>query len=79
MTWLVVLGLLNSAIAIVYYVNVLWRMFAVEPAKRDRLAMPASVNFVMALAVIGIIALTVAFGVLLNHVNISATSLFTLH
>ncbi|MGO8947218.1 MAG: NADH-quinone oxidoreductase subunit N [Ktedonobacterales bacterium] len=79
LTWLVVLGLLNSAIAIVYYVNILWRMFAVEPAKRDRLAMPGSVNAVMALAVIGIIALTVAFGVLLNHLGGSASSLFTVH
>jgi NADH-quinone oxidoreductase subunit N len=79
LTWLVVLGLLNSAIAIVYYVNVLWRMFAIEPAKRDRLSMPASVNIVMTLAVVGIIALTVAFGVLLNHLGGSASSLFTFH
>ncbi len=79
LTWLVVLGLLNSAIAIVYYVNILWRMFAIEPAKRDRLSMPASVNIVMALAVFGIIALTVAFGALLSHVGGSAGSLFTFH
>ncbi|PWT71120.1 MAG: NADH-quinone oxidoreductase subunit N [Chloroflexi bacterium] len=79
LTWLVVLGLLNSAIAIVYYVNVLWRMFAIEPAKRDRLGMPTSVNVVMTLAVFGIIALTVAFGILLNHLGGSASSLFTFH
>jgi NADH-quinone oxidoreductase subunit N len=79
LTWLVVLGLLNSAIAIVYYVNILWRMFAIEPAKRDRLGMPASVNLVMALSVIGIIALTIAFGILLNHLGGSASSLFTFH
>ncbi len=79
LTWLVVLGLLNSAIAIVYYVNVLWRMFAVDPAKRDRLTIPGSVNLTMTLSVIGIIALTIAFGVLLTHVGTSANSLFTLH
>jgi NADH-quinone oxidoreductase subunit N len=79
LTWLVVLGLLNSAIAIVYYVNILWRMFAIEPAKRDRLSIPASVNIVMTLAVIGIIALTVAFGFLLNDLGGSASSLFTFH
>src|SRR5215469_2284817 len=79
LTWLVVLGLLNSAIAIVYYVNILWRMFAVEPAKRDRLRVPGPVNVVMTLAVIGIIALTFAFGILLDHLGGSASSLFTFH
>jgi hypothetical protein len=54
-------------------------MFAVEPAKRDRLRIPGPVNIVMALAVIGIIALTIVFGVLLNDLGSSASSLFTFH
>lgn len=76
--WLVVLGLINSAISIVYYVNVMWRMYVVEPQKRDRLAVPGSVNTTMAVAVFGILALTVAFGLLLTQVGTSASSLFSL-
>jgi NADH-quinone oxidoreductase subunit N len=78
LTWLVVLGLINSAISIVYYVNVMWRMYAVEPAKRDRISVPGAVNVTMALAVIGIFGLTIVFGLLLNQISAGANSLFTL-
>jgi NADH-quinone oxidoreductase subunit N len=77
LTWLVVLGLIKSAISIVYYVNVIWRMYAVEPVKRDRLATAPAITVTMALAVVGILALTVAFGALLTHINAGATSIFT--
>jgi proton-translocating NADH-quinone oxidoreductase chain N len=76
LTWLVILGLINSAIAFVYYTNVLWRMFAIEPPKRDRLTMPGSVRLTMALAIIGILGLTVVFGVLLSQLNGAAVNLF---
>jgi NADH-quinone oxidoreductase subunit N len=78
LTWLVILALINSAISIVYYVNVLWRMFAVDPVKRDRLAVPASVSTTMGVAVFGILALTVVFGILLSTLGNSANSLFSL-
>lgn len=78
LTWLVVLALINSAISIVYYANVFYRMFVADPQKRDRLAMPGSVNLTMAIAVVGILALTVAFGVLLNAIGPSASGFFTL-
>ncbi|WIG58406.1 MAG: NADH-ubiquinone oxidoreductase chain N [Ktedonobacterales bacterium] len=68
LAWLVILGLINSAISIVYYTNVVWRMFAFEPPKKDRLAMPAAINIGMALAVAGILALTVVFGLLANQI-----------
>jgi NADH:ubiquinone oxidoreductase subunit 2 (subunit N) len=73
-----VLALINSAISIVYYANIVWRMFAVDPVKRDRLAVPGPVNITMVLAIVGILALTVAFGVLLTTLNASANSLFGL-
>jgi len=69
LTWLVVLALINTAISIVYYVNILWRMYVVEPAKRDRLAVPTPVNLTMGLAVFGILALTVVFGLLLTTIG----------
>ncbi len=72
------LGLINSAISLVYYVNVIWRMYTVEPAKRDRLSTPRSVTVTMAFSVVAILALTVAFGVLLNSLGAGASSLFTL-
>ena len=78
LTWLVVLGLINSAISIVYYVNILWRMFVIEPDRPDRLAMPRAVNVTMAFSVVGILAVTVIFGVLLTNVGAGASSLFTI-
>ncbi len=53
MTLLVILGLVNSAISLVYYANIVWRMYAIEPPKRERIAVPASVQATMALAVLG--------------------------
>jgi NADH-quinone oxidoreductase subunit N len=78
LTWLVILGLINSAISIVYYINVMWRMYAIEPEKKDRLSTAPAVNVTMALAVVGILGLTVAFGLLLNQIQFGAGSLFTL-
>jgi NADH-quinone oxidoreductase subunit N len=75
MTFLVILGLINSAISLVYYVNVVWRMFTIEPAKRERIQVPGSVQATMALSVLGIFALTVVFGVLLSQVGAGAGSL----
>jgi NADH-quinone oxidoreductase subunit N len=64
MTFLVVLGLINSAISLVYYANVTWRMYSVEPEKRNGIQAPRAVKLTMALAVFGVFALTVAFGYL---------------
>jgi len=75
MTFLVVLGLINSAISLVYYVNVVWRMYTVEPAKRERLQVPGSVQATMALSVLGIFALTIVFGVLLSQIGAGAAGL----
>jgi NADH-quinone oxidoreductase subunit N len=76
MTWLVILGLINSAISMVYYVNIVWRMFAAEPAKQDRLSTPPSVGVSLAVSSFGIIALTVAFPILLTLVGTGAPNLF---
>jgi len=78
LTWLVVLALINSAISLVYYINVMWRMYVVEPAKKDRLSASFSVNLTMALAVVGILGLTIAFGLLLSQLQFGAGSLFAL-
>jgi NADH-quinone oxidoreductase subunit N len=75
MTFLVILGLVNSAISLVYYANVVWRMYTIEPPKRERLEVPASVGATMALSVIGIFALTVVFGVLLIQISGGASGL----
>jgi NADH-quinone oxidoreductase subunit N len=78
LSWLVILALINSAISIVYYANVFYRMFVVEPQKRDRLSIPGSVNLTMTVAVVGILVLTVAFGLVLNAIGPSASGFFTL-
>ncbi|MDE3231379.1 MAG: NADH-quinone oxidoreductase subunit N, partial [Chloroflexota bacterium] len=76
MTILVIIGLLMSAVSIGYYANVVWRMYVVEPEKRDYVQTPVSVGVTMAVAVAGVIALTVVFGPLMTQVGIGANSLF---
>src|SRR5260221_3428006 len=48
--WLVILALINSAISMVYYANIVWRMYVAEPAKQDPLSTPPSVAVSMVLA-----------------------------
>ncbi len=76
LTWLVILGLINSTISIAYYVNVVWRMYGVEPAKRERVQVSGAVQATMAAAIIGIFVLSVAFGLLLTQVQAAANGLF---
>ena len=76
MTALVIIGLLMSAISIVYYANVVWRMYVVETPKRDFVQTPTSVALTMAVAVAGVIALTIVFGPLMAQVGVGANSLF---
>ncbi len=78
MTFLVVLGLINSAVSIVYYANIVWRMYAVEPEKKERLRVPRAVQLTMAGSVAGVIVLTIIFGPLINQIGIGAQSLFSL-
>jgi NADH-quinone oxidoreductase subunit N len=78
LTFLVVLGLINSTISIVYYGNVVWRMYVVEPKKRERLQIPRSVSVTMTAAVVAIFGLTIAFGPLLRQVSNAAGSIFAL-
>src|SRR5262249_10126835 len=75
LTWLVILALINSTISIAYYVNVIWRMYGVEPAKRERVQVSGAVQRTMAAAVFGIFALSVSFGWLLNQVRDGASGL----
>jgi len=65
-----------SAVSIAYYANVVWRMYVVEPEKRDHVQTPASVGVTMAIAIAGVIALTIVFGPLMTQVGIGANSLF---
>jgi NADH-quinone oxidoreductase subunit N len=74
---LVILGLLMSAVSIVYYANIVWRMFVIEPAKREDIQTPTSVSLTMAIAVFGVLAITVVFGPLLAQAASSAGSLFS--
>ena len=77
MTLLVILGRLMSAVSIVYYANVVWRMFVIEPEKkRDFVQTAPSVGLTMAITVVGVCALTILFGALMAQVSIGASSLF---
>lgn len=77
LTFLVILGLINSTISIVYYANVVWRMYVIEPQKKERVPVPGSVSLTMAVAVIGIFALTIVLGVLMSQAASGAGSLLT--
>jgi NADH-quinone oxidoreductase subunit N len=76
MTALVILGLLMSAVSIVYYANIVWRMFVIEPAKREDIQTPFSVSLTMAIAVVGVLAITIVFGPLLAQAGAGASSIF---
>ena len=75
LTWLVILGLINSMISIVYYANVVWRMYVIEPKKKERIQVSGSVSLTMAIAVVGIFALTIVIGVLMSQAASGAGSL----
>ena len=75
LAFLVILGLINSTISIVYYGNVVWRMYVIEPQKKERVPVSGSVSLTMAVAVIGIFALTIALGLLLPEAASGAGSL----
>jgi NADH-quinone oxidoreductase subunit N len=77
LTFLVVLGLINSTISIVYYANVVWRMYVVEPKKRERLQIPRAVTLTMTAAVVAVFGLTILFGPLLAQISASAGSIFS--
>jgi NADH-quinone oxidoreductase subunit N len=77
MTILVIIGLLMSAVSIVYYANVVWRMYVIEPEKREYVQTPSSVALTMVIAVVGIIVLTIVFGPLLAQIGLGANSLFS--
>jgi NADH-quinone oxidoreductase subunit N len=78
LTFLVVLGLINSTISIVYYANVVWRMYVIEPKKRERLQIPRAVSLTMALCVAALIGATVLFGPLLSEISAGAGSIFAM-
>jgi NADH-quinone oxidoreductase subunit N len=75
LAFLVILGLINSTISMVYYGNVVWRMYVIEPQKKERIPVPGPVSLTMAVAVIGIFALTIALGLLLPQAASGAGSL----
>jgi NADH-quinone oxidoreductase subunit N len=77
LTFLVVLGLINSTISIVYYANVVWRRYVVEPKKRERLQIPRAVTLTMTAAVVAVFGLTILFGPLLVQISASAGSIFS--
>jgi NADH-quinone oxidoreductase subunit N len=74
--WLVVLALINSAISMVYYVNIAWRMFVADPPKQDRLKTPSSVSTSLLVGAIGVLVLTPVFPWLLSQALYGANSLF---
>ncbi|HEX9069167.1 MAG TPA: proton-conducting transporter membrane subunit, partial [Ktedonobacterales bacterium] len=75
MTLLVVIGLINSAIALVYYTNIVWRMYTADPVKNEKIQVSGAVQLTMLISVVGILALTVFFSVFLTATGGSATSL----
>ena len=57
LVWLVVLGLINSAISMFYYVWVIRQMYLVAPSDEEPVRFPATAFTSLAVAVIGIFAL----------------------
>ncbi len=73
--WLVIIALINSVIAIVYYVNVVYRIWVAPPPREDRLRVSPAIATAMALSVIAILAMTVFIQPLLSAGGLGANDL----
>ena len=62
LVWLVVLGLLNSAISLYYYSAVIRQMYLVAPTEEEPMRFPVAASLSLALSVVAVFALGVLSG-----------------
>jgi NADH-quinone oxidoreductase subunit N len=74
--WLVIVALINSVIAIVYYLNVVFRIFVSAPPRDDRLRVSPAITLAMTISVLGILAMTVFIQPLLMAGGMGTGALF---
>lgn len=75
LTWLVVIGVLNSLISMGYYGYLVYAMFVKEPHKEGHISSTRPLNLALAISSVGIIVVTVLTSVLLDQANIGAQGL----
>jgi len=73
--WLVVLGLINSAISLFYYVWVIRQMYLVAPTGEEPVRFPAVAFTSLVVAVVGVLALGVLSDPFLGFARVAATTL----
>ncbi len=74
---LVVIGLLNSVISIVYYGRIIKAMYFDAPPKPDHLTTPIGLSSTITLTTAALIVITFAASIILSLANPAATSLLT--
>ena len=74
---LVVIGLLNSVISIVYYGRIIKAMYFDAPPKPDHLTIPIGLSSTITLTTAALIVITFAASLILSLANPAATSLLT--
>jgi NADH-quinone oxidoreductase subunit N len=75
LTWLVVVGVLNSLVSMGYYGYLVYAMFVKEPLKEGHISSTRPLNLALAISSIGIIVVTILTSVLLDQANIGAQGL----
>ncbi len=75
LTWLVVLGVLNSLVSMGYYGYLVYAMFVRPPLKEGHISTSPSLNTALAVSTVGIIVATLLTQFLLSQSKIGAESL----
>ena len=75
LTWLVVIGVLNSLISMGYYGYIVYAMFVKNPLKEGHISSTPALNTALAISSVGIIAVTFLTQFMLNQAQIGAQSL----
>jgi NADH-quinone oxidoreductase subunit N len=79
LVWLVVLGVLNSAISVYYYLRVVVVMYMKEPTRElPPAALPHSVSFVLALTTFAVLGMGIFPGTVANLASLASRSLLAL-
>jgi NADH-quinone oxidoreductase subunit N len=76
LVWLVVLGVVNSAISVYYYLRVVVVMYMKEPTEElQPAALPHSVSFVLALTTLAVLGLGIFPGGIVSLASVASRSI----
>lgn len=75
LTWLVIIGVLNSLVSMGYYGYLVYAMFVKPPIKEGHISSTPALNTALAISSVGIIVVTILTQFLLTQAQIGAQGL----